>query len=237
MRLPTLSWTRSSHLLAASSLYGHRQRTFHSLSSLKMWDARYSEKGFAYGTEPNTFLKDTLPTLKDLPKGAKCLLLAEGEGRNAVHMAKLDFDVTGVDSSAVGLKKAQELAVSENTSITTEVVDLADYDYGKSAWDCIVGISCHVPPPIRARMLDAIPRALKPGGYALFECYTPRQLEFKTGGPPVADPMFSVEIFRQAFADGKLDIIRNEELERDVIEGKYHTGKAAVVQFIGRKVE
>ena len=233
MRLPPLFWTHSSHLLTASSL--RNRQFFHSPSPLKMWDVRYSEEGFAYGTTPNHFLEETLPTLTDLPKDAKCLLLAEGEGRNAVHMARLGFDVTGVDSSAVGLKKAQELASSHQVSITTEVADLADYDYGETAWDCIVGIFCHVPPPIRARMLKAIPRALKPGGYAIFECYTPQQIEFKTGGPPVAAPMYSAEIFRQAFADGKLEIIRNEEVNRQVIEGKYHTGTAAVVQFIGRK--
>ena len=201
-----------------------------------MWDDRYSEEGFAYGTSPNVFLEQTLPTLTDLPTNAKCLLLAEGEGRNAVHMARLGYDVTGVDSSAVGLQKAQKLAASHQVTISTEVVDLADYEYGTDTWDCIVGIFCHVPPPIRARMLEAIPHALKPGGYALFECYTPQQLEFKTGGPPVAAPMYSSEIFQQAFGNGKLEIIRNEEINRQVIEGKYHAGDdAAVVQFIGRK--
>ena len=208
--------------------------SFHSCRPLKMWDERYSEEGFAYGTEPNQFLKDTLPSL-NLPKGAKCLLLAEGEGRNAVYMAQHGLDVTGVDSSAVGLRKAQELASSRQVQIHTEVVDLADYDYGTTAWDCIVGIFCHVPPPIRARMLDSIPGALKPGGWVLFECYTPKQLEYKTGGPPVAPPMYTAEIFQQAFGDGKLEISRNEELEKEVMEGKYHNGKAAVVQFVGRK--
>uniref|UniRef100_A0A7S3LDU8 Methyltransferase domain-containing protein n=1 Tax=Amphora coffeiformis TaxID=265554 RepID=A0A7S3LDU8_9STRA len=234
MRLPTtLFWTRSPHLLASSSL--HHRRIFHTSSPLQMWDERYSEEGFAFGTTPNVFLEQTLPTLTDFPKNAKCLLLAEGEGRNAVHMARLGYDVTGVDSSAVGLKKAQELAASHQVTITTEVVDLADYDYGTATWDCIVGIFCHVPPPIRARMLEAIPGALTPGGYAVFECYTPQQLEFKTGGPPAAAPMYSAELFQEAFGDGKLEIIRNEELNRQVVEGKYHNGQAAVVQFIGRK--
>ena len=198
-----------------------------------MWDERYSEEGFAYGTEPNKFLQQTVPTL-DLPQGAKCLLLAEGEGRNGVYMAQQGFDVTGVDSSAVGLRKAQELAKSRNVQITTHVVDLADYDFGTAQWDAIIGISCHVPPPIRARILEVIPTALKPAGYAVFECYTPRQLEFQTGGPPAAAPMYSAEIFQTAL-EGKLEIIRNEELISEVVEGKYHTGKAAVVQFIGRK--
>ena len=206
-----------------------------------MWDERYSEEGFAFGTEPNTFLQETLSdssTLVNLPAGAKCLLLAEGEGRNAVYMAQKGYDVTGVDSSAVGLQKAQELAKSRHVQITTQVVDLADYDFGHAQWDAIIGIFCHVPPPIRTRMLQAIPHALKPDGYVLFECYTPRQLEFKTGGPPAAAPMYSAEIFQKALGttdQTQMEILRNQELVRDVVEGKYHNGQAAVVQFIGRR--
>jgi SAM-dependent methyltransferase len=202
-----------------------------------MWDERYSEDGFAYGTEPNQFLKTILPTLQ-LPDKANCLLVAEGEGRNAVYMAQQqpgNWQVTGVDSSAVGLAKAQKLAASRNVQIHTQVVDLAEYDFGVNQWDCIIGIMCHVPPPIRQRMLQAIPGALRPGGYVVFECYTPKQLEYKTGGPPSAAPMYTSEIFQQAFGNGQLEIIRNEELESNIVEGKYHTGKAAVVQFVGQK--
>ena len=150
-------------------------------------------------------------------------------------MAQNGLDVTGVDSSSVGLDKARKLAASRGVSITTEVVDLADYAFGKGQWDCIVGIFCHVPPPVRQRMLKAIPEALKPGGFALFECYTPQQLEYKTGGQPMAALMYSAEIFQQVFGQGQLQIIQNKELEADIVEGKYHTGKAAVVRFIGRK--
>lgn len=207
--------------------------------SYRMWDSRYSEEGFAYGTEPNAFLQETIESGKLLEqlqgdKKRKCLMLAEGEGRNGVYLAQRDFDVTGVDSSAVGLQKAQELARERSVSIETIVADLATYELGKEKYDLIVGIFCHLPPPIRERVLESIPKALKPGGYVLFECYTPAQLEFKTGGPPEAELMYSAEIFEQAFGQS-LTIVRNEELVREVVEGKYHTGQAAVVQFIAKK--
>lgn len=199
-----------------------------------MWDQRYSEEGFAYGTEPNDFLRDNLPLL---PLNAKCLFLAEGEGRNAVWMAQKGYKtVTAVDSSAVGLEKAQRLAAERGVSIATECVDLASYDLGESAWDFIVGISCHLPPPIRQKVLDAVPKALKPGGYFLLECYTPAQLEYKTGGPPVPELMYSSDMLTSAF-ENKLEIERNAELVRNVVEGRYHTGKAAVVQFLAKKPE
>jgi SAM-dependent methyltransferase len=203
--------------------------------SEKMWDERYSEEGYAYGAGPNTFLRDTIVSNAiDLSKGAKCLMLAEGQGRNGVFMAEAGYAVTGVDISQMGLNKAAQLAKSRNVKIQTVLADLAEYDLGNEQWDCIVGIFCHLPPPIRERILTLIPKALRPGGYVVFEAYTPAQIQYKTGGPPDASLMYSREIFEKAFA-GKLKIERNEELERDVVEGKYHTGKAAVVQLIARK--
>lgn len=200
----------------------------------RMWDERYSQEGFAYGTEPNDFLKATYPQLRLAPN-SRILMLAEGEGRNGVFLAKHGHDVTCVDLSAVGLQKAQDLASQHGVSIQTVVADLGIYDFGIERWDCIVGIHCHLPPTVRERVLAAIPPSLKPGGTVLFETYTPAQLEYKTGGPPNADWMYSADIFAATFEGGPLHIERNEELIRTVMEGEYHSGQAAVVQFLGRK--
>ena len=160
----------------------------------------------------------------------------KGEGRNAVFMAQQGFDVTAVDRSSVGLHKAQALATSRNVKITTFTADLADYDIQGTTrtWDCIVGISCHVSTEIRNRMFRAIPQALAPGGYVVFECYTPRQPDFHTGGPHALDLLYTAQMFQEAFGD-TLEIVHNQELVRTVLEGRYHTGKGSVVQFIGRK--
>ena len=197
-----------------------------------MWDERYNDKEYVYGTDPNDFLKETVASLKI--SSGKCLLLADGEGRNGVFMAEQGFDVTSVDYSAPGLEKAQSLAQARNVKITTVQADLANYEMGTEQWDCIVGIHCHFPPPIRAKVLAALPGSLKPGGYFLLECYTPEQIKNGTGGPPSPDFMYSKQILGDAL-DGQLEVTRNEELEREVVEGKYHTGKANVVQFIGKK--
>ena len=207
---------------------------FTTAMSKQMWDERYGSDTFAYGTAPNEFLEQSWPSL-DLSAGSKCLLLAEGEGRNGVYLAELGMDVTGVDISKVGLDKAQKLAAERKVTIQTHVADLASFDFGTAQWDAIVGIYSHFPPNVRQRVLDVIPGALKPGGYFVLEAYRPGQLDYKTGGPPNAAMMYSKEILEQAFDGNKLEIIRNEELVRRVVEGQYHTGKAAVVQFIGRK--
>jgi SAM-dependent methyltransferase len=198
-----------------------------------MWDDRYGEPDFAYGTKSNDFLAESWPGL-GLAQGSKVLMLAEGEGRNAVFLAEEGMNVTGVDLSAVGLEKAKQLASERGVSIVTIQADLAEFDMGSEQWDAIVGIFCHLPPPLREKVLGAIPEALKPDGCFVLECYTPAQIEYKTGGPPNAALMYSKDILAAAF-EGKLNMERNEELIRDVVEGKYHTGKAAVVQFIGRK--
>lgn len=204
-----------------------------SSSARGMWDERYASSDYIYGEAANDFLREVVPTL-DLPKNAKCLMLAEGEGRNAVFMAQQGFDVVGVDSSSVGMEKAMKLAASKSVKIEYVVEDLDSFDMGSSQWDCIVGIYCHFNPTMRAKVLNAVPKALRPGGYFLLECYTPRQLEFKTGGPPVAEAMYTKE-FLSEFLSDHLEINRNEELVRDVHEGLYHTGKGAVVQLVGRK--
>lgn len=198
------------------------------------WDGKYSDKAlFVYGTEPNDFLKDILPLL-NLPTGANCLLMADGEGRNGVFMAQQGCNVTSVDISKEGLNKAEALAKQRGVSITTVLADLGEYNFGTEQWDCVVGIFCHLPPPIRSRVLQAIPTSLKAGGTFVLECYTPDQLKYKTGGPPSAELTFSSQIMFEAF-DGNLAIERNEELIRNVVEGTLHTGTAAVVQFVGRK--
>jgi len=92
-----------------------------------MWDRRYSKKGFAYGTEPNDFLRRAAQYIS--PE-ARVLSLGEGEGRNVVHLASLGLECTAVDSSKAGLAKARKLASDRGVRIRTLATDLANYDPG-----------------------------------------------------------------------------------------------------------
>ncbi|MDA8621947.1 methyltransferase domain-containing protein [Psychrosphaera sp.] len=89
-----------------------------------MWDNEYDTDEYVYGKLPNDFLKSHY---NSIPKG-KVLLLAEGEGRNAVFLAKLGYSVTAVDISSVGLKKAEKLAKENNVIIETICADLEVFD-------------------------------------------------------------------------------------------------------------
>jgi SAM-dependent methyltransferase len=196
-----------------------------------MWDERYAQPGFAYGTEPNDFLKASAE--RYLPARGEVLCLAEGEGRNAVFLARLGFRVTGVDASAVGLAKAQKLAAQHGAEIETIVSDLGAFDLGVERWDGIVSIWCHTPPALRARLHRAVVGALRPGGVLLLESYTPDQLTYKTGGPPNADLTMTLAAVREELAG--LELLHAEEKLREVHEGKYHDGPSAVLQVVARK--
>lgn len=196
-----------------------------------MWDERYAGPDFAYGTEPNDFLAATAE--RYLPAGGEVLSLAEGEGRNAVFLARRGFRVTGVDGSSVGLAKARELATKHGVTIETIVSDLAAFDLGVEGWDGIVSIWCHTPSALRERLHRQVVAALRPAGVLILESYTPDQLRYGTGGPPTADMLLSLEAARRELAG--LELVIGEEKLRDVHEGKFHGGTSAVVQIVARK--
>lgn len=192
------------------------------------WDDRYSDGEFVYGTEPNTFLTEHCSML-----GSPLLSLAEGEGRNAVYLAGRGLQVHCVDGSTVGLAKAQVLASSRGVSITTEVADLAVYQPSENHFQSVISISAHLPAAIRYRLYPLVERCLKPDGILLLEAYSETQLERTTGGPKDIDLLMSVAKIEREFPN--LEPILLREIEREVFEGKHHTGLASVVQFIGRK--
>ena len=194
-----------------------------------MWNQRYNQSDYVYGTQPNDFL---ISVSASIPRG-KLLSLGEGEGRNAVYLAAQGWDVTAVDSSEVGLEKARRLAVEKGVNITTITADLGDFQIQPNSWDAIVSIFCHVPSAIRVPLHQAVVRGLKPGGVFVLEAFTPRQLEMGTGGPASPDMLMTLASLRQELAG--LRFVQAVELDRNVIEGKFHTGQAAVVQILGVK--
>lgn len=192
-----------------------------------MWDDRYAEPEYAYGTEPNDFLREQL---KGTAPG-KALCLAEGQGRNAVFLASLGFDVTAVDLSPVGLGRAQDLAKMRGVSITTRVMDLAELQLDAGAWDLIVSIFAHVPPAVRAHAHRQVALGLRTGGRFILEAYAPGQVSRETGGPRQPELTMTLEGLRTELSGLQFDVAR--EITREVIEGKYHTGLAEVVQLSG----
>ena len=193
------------------------------------WDERYSEPGFAYGTAPNEFL---VSVVDRIPQG-KILSLAEGEGRNAVYLASLGYQVTGVDGSEVGLRKAVELATGRGVAITTIHADLSEFEIEPEQWDGIIACYCHLPSAIRIPLHQAAVRGLKTGGVFVLEAFSKEQLAYGTGGPQSLDMLMSLDDLKRELAG--LEIIHAVKRERDVREGRGHTGLASVVQILAVK--
>lgn len=195
-----------------------------------MWDQRYATEEYVYGKRANDFLvsvSDRLP-----PRG-RVLCLAEGEGRNAVFLAGRGYEVLAVDSSPVGLKKAQQLAADRQVNIEVQAADLADFEIAPDSWDAIVSIFAHLPRSLRRKIHRQVVSGLRPGGLFILEAYTPQQLQHKTGGPPTVDLMMSLEELKEELAGLVFEHAR--ELVRDIEEGRFHSGASAVVQVIARK--
>jgi SAM-dependent methyltransferase len=192
-----------------------------------MWDERYSQPGFAYGTGPNEFL---VAAAGRIPVGP-VLSLGEGEGRNAAYLAGLGHRVVAVDLSEVGLAKATRLAAERGLTIDTVCADLADFAIEPGAWGGIVSIFCHLPRRVRVPLYAAAVRGLRPGGVLVLEAYTPAQIGRGTGGPRDPDLLVTLDGLLGEFAG--LEFVHARELDREVREGAYHTGVASVVQVIG----
>lgn len=196
------------------------------------WDERYGEEGYIYGTLPNDFLAahaDRIPA-------GRVLCLAEGEGRNAVYLAGLGYEVVAVDQSLVGLRKAQALAAAQELSLEIVEADLAEFNIAQGNWAGVVSIWAHVPPAVRAQVHRQVVAGLQDGGVMLLEAYTPRQPEMEgVGGPPATsrEMLVTAEGLREELVGLEFELL--QEIEREVNEGRYHDGLSSVVQMVGRK--
>jgi len=194
------------------------------------WNSRYAEASFAYGTEPNAFLVSQRSLIRP---GMKALAVADGEGRNGVWLAQQGLEVWSVDASDVGLGKAAQLAADRGVPLHTEQVELTAWEWPEADFDLVAAIYIHFPPDVRARMHRAMLNALRPGGLLILEAFTPEQLGYKSGGPPVVEMLYTADMLRIDFAGA--EIIQLEETVTELAEGKYHRGSASVVRMVARR--
>lgn len=196
----------------------------------EFWEQRYAKPGFAYGTEPNRYLVSRANLFSPT---TSVLAVGDGEGRNGVWLADQGADVLSIDQSETGLTKARQLAAERGVSLRTETVDLLSWQWPEAEFDRVVTIFIHFPPAHRAAMHQAMLRALKPGGLLLTEAFTPKQLDYRTGGPPVREMLYTLEDMRSDFAGA--EFVELEELETQLDEGPHHRGVSAVLRAIIRR--
>lgn len=195
------------------------------------WQQRYSAPGYLFGTAPNAFLKSQAHLL---PTRGSALAIADGEGRNGVFLAEQGLDVLSIDFSPLAQEKAKALAAGRGVALRTGQADLTAWSWPEAAYDVIAAIFIQfATPPERERIFAGIKRALKPGGLLLLEGYTPKQLDYKTGGPSKIENLYTLALLEKSFADfAPLDI---REYDAEIAEGEHHVGLSALIDLIGRK--
>jgi SAM-dependent methyltransferase len=195
------------------------------------WNRRFEAQEWLFGTEPNAWLRDHAGLWKP---GQRVLCVADGEGRNSVWLARRGLVVDAFDIAEVGVAKARRLAAAHGVQVDFAVSDCDGYAWREEHYDGVAAIFVQfADPPMRERLFANIRRSLKPGGSLVLQGYTPKQLEYKTGGPPHASHLYTEALLREAF--GGFEVIELREYEADLAEGSGHRGRSALVGLVARR--
>lgn len=196
------------------------------------WDMRFgSTDDFIFGTEPNRFLTRQAHLLSP---GMAVLAVADGEGRNGVWLAQQGMKVTAVDGSRVALAKAQRLALERGVTLNTVQADLTSWEWGSDIYDAVVGIFIQFAGPrLRPLLFQRAAKSLKPNGLLLLQGYSPKQLDYKTGGPSTLENLYTEEQLRAELAG--FDIVHMTSYDEELNEGSGHRGMSALIDVVARK--
>lgn len=201
--------------------------------SREMWNDRFASAGdrFVFGEAPSVFLTAHAGLVRP---GSKTLSIADGEGRNSVWLAGQGCEVDAVEFAPVAVDKARGLAARRGVAVNFTVADLLDWDWPPAHYDLVVAVFIQFAPPAQRDILFThIKRTLKPGGLLLLHGYTPKQLDYGTGGPSAVENLYTEEALAEAFAD--FEILRLAAYERHLEEGTGHSGMSALIDLVARK--
>jgi SAM-dependent methyltransferase len=201
------------------------------VSEYERWEARYAKPEYEFGTAPNVFLAACKALL---PKSGRALSVADGEGRNGVWLAQQGLDVTAIDFSPTAQKKARALATERKVNVNFVQTDVHAWQYPEAAFDVVVEVFAQFSTPAERQIKwTNMRRALKSGGLLILQGYTPKQLDYATGGPKEIDRLYTSAMLKQTFGDFR-DLKITEE-EHEMHEGDAHAGMSAVIGLTGKK--
>jgi SAM-dependent methyltransferase len=196
-----------------------------------MWEARYADAdGYLFGEAPAQMLIEN-PWITD---GADtCLCVADGEGRNGTWLAGQGLSVTSFDLSPTAVERAHLLATKAGVSIDAHVSDWEGWDWSQS-FDLVVAVFVQfMGPEARVRQFETLREAVRPGGRLVLHGYTPEQVKLGTGGPPYPENMYTPELLHDAFGDWR--VLRLAAYEREVQEGRGHSGHSALIDLVAER--
>lgn len=194
------------------------------------WDKQFSTNPFTYGKTVNQFIKNNS---KRFENESKIACFAEGEGRNAVYLAKQGHLVTALDQSYVGLKNAQLLANENKVKLQTIVADLTLQMELTEQFDAAIMVFGHVSKNKQRPFIENLINTVKPGGYITFEVYSEAQIDYGTGGPGNLSALYNPIDVLKWIEPYHCEHFYYGEADRQ--EGYRHTGIGHVIQVIIRK--
>ncbi len=198
----------------------------------QFWNERFDKEEFIFGKEPNEYLVEQAAHY--LKPGSSVLCIADGEGRNGIWLAKQGMNVTGFDVSDIALAKAKQFAQDNQTNIKYSLCDTDGFDWQANSYDAVIGIFIQfADPAMRSRIFQQVQQALKPGGIFILQGYTPKQLEYKTGGPVLLEHLYTEEMIRE-LSHG-LEILNLHCYEKELSEGARHAGMSALLGMVAKK--
>jgi cyclopropane fatty-acyl-phospholipid synthase-like methyltransferase len=198
----------------------------------QFWNERFDKKEFIFGKEPNEYLVEQASLY--LKSNSSVLCIADGEGRNGVWLAKQGMRVTGFDVSDIALSKANQFAADNKVSIQYSLCDTDGFDWQTNSYDAVVAIFIQfADPEMRARIFKQVHQTLKLGGLFILQGYTPKQLEYKTGGPSLIEHLYTEEMIRELSQD--FEILQLQCYEKELSEGARHTGMSALLGMVAKK--
>jgi len=174
------------------------------------WNQRYTEKGYLWGIEPNTFLVEVAA---EYPPG-RVLDLGCGQGRNSVWLATLGHEVTGLDLSPVAIDQARRLAAEAGVDVEFAATDLTQWEPAGEQWDLVVLSYLQVTEGDRARIHAKAIEAMAPGARLFVIAHHLDNLDKGVGGPQYPEVLFTEDQLRADFSE--LEILACEQVIRRV---------------------
>jgi SAM-dependent methyltransferase len=174
------------------------------------WDARYAERR-QWSEGPNALVAELL---REVPSGT-AVDLAAGEGRHALWLASLGWDVTAVDFSTVGLDRGRSRPGGER--VRWVAADVLEWAGPAAPVDLVLVAYLHLPTEDMTPAHQRWVGWLRPGGRFLLLGHDVDNLTRGVGGPQEPWILHSVE--RLAPVAALLDVDRLEQVPRPTPDG------------------
>lgn len=192
------------------------------------WQARYREGAWLFGRQPSAWLASLEPIL---PRQGRALSLGEGEGRNAVWLARRGLSVTAVDFAPTALARAAALAAEACVRLTLIEADVTRWRPPAASFDLVLLIFLQLSPDARVPAHRAACEALAPGGLVVLEAFAPGP--WRDCGPKSDEARYDPTTLEEDF--GGLEILELMTGRAVLADGAGHRGEASVVRLIARR--